>query len=136
MGDTNLAPCPHCGSPAKFTRSDGSSKSWPSLNIVCESKDCYGSMHVEYDEFKIDEKDLKRKMAACWNSRTRTLADAVKEVEASHSCKIFCGGESACALCVLGCDESKAGLCIGIDKDHVPAFRAKPLEGVKPDGGG
>jgi hypothetical protein len=72
--EPTLKPCPHCGSEAKFTETYGNMKSFPSLNIVCKNKDCFGSMHVIYDEFDLHEKgqntdQLKQKMADCWNRR-------------------------------------------------------------------
>jgi hypothetical protein len=72
--EPRLSPCPHCGSDAKFTETHGNMKSFPSVDIVCKNKDCYGSMHVTYDEFymhetKQDTNGLKRKMAECWNRR-------------------------------------------------------------------
>jgi hypothetical protein len=72
--EPRLSPCPHCGSDAKFTETHGNMKSFPSVDIVCKNKDCYGSMHVTYDEFhmhetKQDTNGMKRKMAECWNRR-------------------------------------------------------------------
>lgn len=70
-----LKPCPHCGSEAELVESHGSMKSWPSVNIVCQNKDCYGSMHVTYDEFSCNHEELKAKMVKCWNNRVAILKE-------------------------------------------------------------
>lgn len=47
----------------------GNMKSFPSVNIVCQNEDCFGSMHVTYDEFSVDLKNLQLRVAECWNKR-------------------------------------------------------------------
>lgn len=64
-----LKSCPHCGGEAKFVEESGDMKSWPRVAIVCKNEDCYGCMVVTYDEMGTDVKDLKKKMADCWNKR-------------------------------------------------------------------
>jgi hypothetical protein len=65
-----LKPCPHCGSPVHWTEEPGTMKSFPALNIACDSDECFGGMRLGYDELGGTTADeLKPRLAKHWNRR-------------------------------------------------------------------
>ena len=69
-GPMALEPCPHCGAAVKFVMNDGSMRAFPTVAIFCGNENCYGNMTVQCDGIHgCSVKELKRKMALCWNGR-------------------------------------------------------------------